>query len=102
MDKEGRKSHLEEKYESDPSKTSRKREGYEQKAGRNANSNLLRLFFRRLEHRVQRQPSLVVEALRRAGSEGTAEALWEWVRGGGVDCRSYIRVPQAKGLFCCN
>lgn len=64
------------------------------------NSNLFRMFFRRLEYKIQNQPELIEGILKKMGCCASLDDFWRWIREEKIDYRNYIRVPHAKRIFC--
>jgi hypothetical protein len=71
----------------------------EQKEGRNANSNLLRMFFRRLEFKIENNPKALKQVWNKLAPTITIQQFAEWLREARVDYRNYIRVPSVRRLF---
>lgn len=71
----------------------------EQKDGRNANSNLLRMFFRRLQYKVENQPEIILSIIQKHKLSICLEDFVDWISASKVDYRNYIRVSCIKKLF---
>lgn len=70
-----------------------------QKEGRNGNSNLLRMFFRKVQQRLQSEPGIIRRIIVKNKLRITVEAFREWLDINEIDHRSYVKTPCVKPLF---
>lgn len=71
----------------------------EQKDGRNSNSNLLRMFFRRVELLFQHRPELLLTIIRKHQLNLSLEDFKNWFEEAKVNFRNYMRVSSVRKLF---
>ena len=71
----------------------------DQKPGRNSNSNLLRMFFRRLEHRLIKCPEIILNIIMKHKLDISLEEFQAWVKINRVDFRNYVRITSVRKLF---
>lgn len=71
----------------------------QQKEGRNANSNLLRMFFRRLELKKESQNQLIANIIIKYRLSISESDFLDWLETNRIDYRNYVRVPSVQRLF---
>ena len=68
---------------------------------RNMNSNLLRVFFRRMEYKIKRELKLISKIIERHHMKITLGDFLDWYERNKINHRNYIRINSVKKLFIC-
>ena len=66
---------------------------------RNMNSNLLRVFFRRIEYKIRREQKLISQIIEKHHMKITLEDFLDWYERNKINHRNYIRINSVKKLF---
>jgi hypothetical protein len=76
-----------------------KSKSIEQKEGRNSNSNMLRMFFRRLAYKVENCPRVILEIIRKHQLDIALDEFILWLENTKTDYRNYIKISSIRSLF---
>ena len=66
---------------------------------RNAHSNLLRIFFRRLDIQMKQSPEYIKRVIRKNKMRLKISKLAEWLEINKIEHRNYIRLSYVKKMF---